>query len=73
MDVYGLTKNKKEIYQCDLENYEEMPEKFKENIDISGSFLKKLERKTRNYQGNFVREKVNFALLFALLFLIHVF
>lgn len=65
LEIYGLTKNKKENINFDLEDFDGIPENSKENLQFSDGLLKKLEKKALNYQNSldYLHEEVFYIVL----------
>ena len=59
LENFGLKKNKKQIIQYDIENFDAMPLNSRESFENSGGLLRKLEKKALKYQGILTHESEN--------------
>lgn len=50
LEKHGLSIKKKQIFRVDLDNFQDIPPSLKENFEITGSQLHKLEKKALKYQ-----------------------
>lgn len=50
LEKHGLSIKKKQIFRVDLDNFQDIPPSLKENFEITGNQLHKLEKKALKYQ-----------------------
>lgn len=50
LEKHGLSIKKKQVFRVDLDNFQDLPPSLKENYEITGSQLHKLEKKALKYQ-----------------------
>lgn len=50
LERYGVSKDKKQTMRVNLENFQDLPEQIRDDFEISGSYLHKLEKKAIKYK-----------------------